>query len=101
MSNTLTAARLKVTVVLNPNELLGIAAPDAAPRAVLRVQLPDRTVTADVAAKSVRKAQAAIREAGADGVAVILQGSLAAGDKIMEAGLSAQPKAPKPPKPGA
>jgi len=54
MSNTLTAARLKVTVVLNPNELLGIAAPDAAPRAVLRVQLPDRTVTADVAAKSLR-----------------------------------------------
>jgi predicted O-methyltransferase YrrM len=52
-------------------------------------------VTADVAAKSLRKAQAAIREAGVDGVAVILQGALAAGDEITEAGLSAQPKAPK------
>jgi predicted O-methyltransferase YrrM len=62
---------------------------------ILRVQLPDRVVTADVAAKSLRKAQAAIREAGVDGVAVILQGALAAGDEITEAGLSAQPKAPK------
>lgn len=96
--DTLTASRLKVTTVHNANELLGIPAPDGTPRVMLRVQLPDRTMTADVAAKSVRKAQAAIRESGADGVAVILQGALAAGDKITDAGLSAQPKAPKPPK---
>ncbi len=94
----LTASRLKVTTILNADELLGIAAPDGAPRVVLRVQLPDRTVTADVAAKSVRKAQAAIREAGADSVAVILQGQLTADDRIADAGLSAQLKAPNPPK---
>jgi hypothetical protein len=94
--NILTASRLKVTIVLSASEMLGISAPDGTPRVVLRVQLPDRTVTVDVAAKSVRKAQAAIRESGADGVALILQGALAAGDKITQAGLSAQPKAPKP-----
>jgi hypothetical protein len=46
----------------------------------------------------VRKAQSAIREAGVDNIAVIIQGALVADDKIMEAGLSAQPKALKPPK---
>ena len=40
---------------------------------------------------------AAIREVGADNTALVLQGRLAAGDVIAEAGLSAQPKA-KPPK---
>jgi hypothetical protein len=86
--NTLTAKKLKVTLVA---ELLTVPAVDGVPRVILGVQLPDRTATADVAAKSVRKAQATIRASGADGVAVILQGAL-------NAGLSAQPKAPKPPK---
>jgi hypothetical protein len=58
----------------------------------LRVRLPDRKRTGDIAAKSFRKAQAAIREAGADNVALILQGCLAEGDVIAEAGLRAQPK---------
>jgi hypothetical protein len=31
----------------------------------LRIRLPDRKLTADIAAKSLRMAQAAIREAGA------------------------------------
>lgn len=97
-SAMLSAARLKVTTVLNASELLGVAAPDGVPRVVLRVQLPDRTVTADVTAKSVRRAHGGIRESGVDGVAIILQGALAAGDRIADAGLSAQPKTPKPTK---
>jgi hypothetical protein len=38
----------------------------------------------------VRKVAATIAEHGVDGVAVIMQGKLAAGDVIIEAGLSAQ-----------
>jgi hypothetical protein len=36
-----------------------------------------------------RKAQTAIRETGADNIALVLQGQLVAGDVIAEAGLSA------------
>jgi hypothetical protein len=107
---TLTASRLKVTVVLNAAELLTVPAPEGKPRISLRIALPGRTVTADIAAKSLRKAQTVIREAGADNVAIVLQGHLAAadnvalvlqghvaaGDVIAEAGLTAQIKAAKP-----
>jgi hypothetical protein len=92
----LTATRLKVTCVLNTAELLAVPAPDGVSRVNLHIQLPDRTVTADIATKSLRKAQVAVRELGADNVALLLQGRLVAGDVIDEAGLSAQPKAPKP-----
>jgi hypothetical protein len=64
-------------------------------RTVLNIRLPDRSVSADLASKSIRKAQAAIDEHGADGVACIIQGKLVAGDRIAEAGLVAQVKAPK------
>ena len=40
--------------------------------------------------KSLRKVAATIAEHGVDGVAVIMQGKLGAGDVIIEAGLSAQ-----------
>ena len=58
----------------------------------LCIRLPDRIVTAEIAAKSLLKAQTAIREAGADNV---LQGRLVAGDRVADAGLSRQPKAAK------
>lgn len=90
---TVNAKRLKVTVVVDPAELAAVSAPDGKPRVKLRIQLPDRRLVADIAAKSIRKAQATISEHGADGVAVILQGVLLGDDSISEAGLSAQPKA--------
>ena len=93
---TLTAARPKVTTTLNSNELLAVPAPEGKPRITLRIRLPDHTVIADIAAKSLRKAQAAIRDAGADNIVLVLQGRLIAGAVIAEAGLSAQPKAAKP-----
>jgi hypothetical protein len=92
----LTASRLKVTVVLNAADLLAVPAPEGKPRVSLRIALPSRTVIADIAAKSLRKIQTAIREAGADNIAVILQGHLIAGDVVAEAGLTAQPKIAKP-----
>jgi hypothetical protein len=72
---SLTAQRLKVSLVLNPDELLTSPLPTA-PRVTLRIRLPDRKLTADIAAKSLCKAQAAIREAGADAIALVLQGCL-------------------------
>jgi hypothetical protein len=90
--STLTAKRLKVTLVLNPDELAAVPVKDGKPRARLRIRLPDRKLTADIATKSLRKAQAAIREAGGDAIALVLQGCLLADDTIAEAGLSAQPK---------
>jgi hypothetical protein len=89
----LTSNKLKCTLVLKSEELLSVPAPDGKPRVVLRIKLPDRMLSADIAAKSLRRAQTTIRELGADGVAVILQGTLVANDVIADAGLPAQPRA--------
>ena len=101
LPSTLTASRLKITVVLNAAEIAAVRAPQTngtdKQRVTLRIRLPDRTITAEIAAKSLRKAQTAIREAGADAILLMLQGQLIAGDRVAEAGLSAQPKTPKPP----
>jgi hypothetical protein len=66
-----------------------------APRAVLVVRLPGHTVTVAVAAKSLRRTVAAIAEHGVDGVVCVVQGRLD-GSAIVEAGIAAMPKAPKP-----
>jgi hypothetical protein len=99
LPGTLTASKLKVTAILNAAELLTITAPEGKQRVTLRVRLPDRTITAEVSAKSLRKAQNAIREAGAAAIVLTLQGYLVASDVIAEAGLSVQPKTVKPPSP--
>ena len=70
---TVTATRLKVALALNAAELNTIKSPKAKPRITLRIRLPDRTITAQIAAKSLRKAQTAICEAGADNIALVLQ----------------------------
>ena len=64
--------------MLNASEMLAINAPEGKPRNVLRIRLPDRTVTADIADKTLRKAQAAIRDVGSDNLALVLQGRLVA-----------------------
>ena len=94
---TLAAARLKVTTTLNATELLAINPTDGKPRVSLRIRLPDRIVTAEIASKSLRKAQTAIHDAEADSIALVLQGRLIAGDVFAQASLSAQPRAAKPP----
>jgi hypothetical protein len=66
---TLTAQRLKVTLVLDADELAAIPVEDGRPRVSLRISLPDRIVAADIAVKSLRKAQATISDAGPEGVA--------------------------------
>ncbi len=94
---TLTTRALKCTVLLDPAELEGLALVDGTPRVQLSIRTADgRTVTAEVVAKAVRKAKAVIAEHGTAGVAALLQGKLSQGDVLAEAGLVAQPKAPKP-----
>ena len=61
---------------------------------MLTIRLPNGTVTADLAAKSVRRAIAMVREHGPEAVAAIVQGRLS-GSQIAEAGLSVQPKGQK------
>ena len=94
LPGTLTAARLKVTNILDAAELNAIKVPRDKLRITLRIRLPDRTITAEIAAKSLCKAPTALREAGADN-ALVLQAELFTGDVIAEAG-SAHPKAAKP-----
>jgi hypothetical protein len=62
-------------------------------RVALRIRLPDRKLSADIAAKSLRKAQAIVHALGGDAIALVLRGCLVEGDVIAEAALSAQPKA--------
>jgi hypothetical protein len=95
LTQILTAKSMKVTVVLDPAEVALLEAPDGKPRVAIAIRLPDRRVSVDLSAKSVRKAIVAIREHGSDNVAAIIQGKLA-GDTIIEAGLVAQAKV-KPP----
>lgn len=66
----LTARSLKCTLVLDPLQVMLIGELQV-PRVLLHIQLADagRTVTAEIAARSVRKALATIAEHGADGVA--------------------------------
>ncbi len=90
----LTAKSLKCTVVLDANEIATVLREPTTPRVVLRIQVAGRTVTADVAAKAVRKARAMIAQHGREGVTVLIQGKLNAGNAIEEAGLVAQPKTP-------
>jgi hypothetical protein len=87
----LNARALKCTVVLDAAEVAQIVAPDGKPRVAIAIRLPDRRVTADLNAKSVRRALATITEHGPDGVSVVVQGKLV-GDIITEAGIMAQPK---------
>jgi hypothetical protein len=95
----LTVRNLKVTVVLQPGEVAAFPEPPpGTPRVTLQMCVSDgRIVTTDIAAKSLRKVKATIAEYGVDAVAVVVQGKLAAGGVIAEAGLVVQPKVPKPP----
>ncbi|HEY2595333.1 MAG TPA: hypothetical protein VGK33_15685 [Chloroflexota bacterium] len=77
--------------MLDPVEVAQLVAPDGKPRVAIDIRLPDRRVSVDLNAKSVRKAVAAIGEHGPDGVSVIVQGKLV-GDSIDDAGIVAQPK---------
>lgn len=97
MKLELQSRALKATVVLDPAALAGVEVPNGLAKVTLSIVAGGRTITADVNAKSLRRCVAAIAENGPDGVAVVLQGKLEANDALAEAGIAAQPKAPKAP----
>ena len=90
----LNSRALKVTAVLDPAEVAALPDPTTA-GTVLRIQVAGRTITVDVAAKALRKAKATIAQHGPSEVAVLVQGKLV-GETVLEAGLVAQVKGPKP-----
>jgi hypothetical protein len=89
------AKKLKVTLVLESASFvqMGVPPDSVPPRTTIAVNVGGRTVTADIATKSVRKAVKQLLEHGAPNVTLILQGTLAANNSIEEAGLVAQAKA--------
>jgi hypothetical protein len=89
-AQALTARALKVTAILDPAAVAALPEP-VGQRVVLHIAAPGQTVSADIASKALRKAKSIIKEHGADGVAVMIQGRLA-GTVITDAGLTAQPK---------
>jgi hypothetical protein len=95
MELKLESRALKVTAVLDPAALAGIEIPNGTSKVTLRIAVGGRTVTAEVNAKSLRRAVTAINAAGPENVAVIIQGKLEANNVLAEAGIAAQPKAQK------
>jgi hypothetical protein len=75
MDLNLTAKALKCTVMLDAAEIGALPEPTTS-RVVLRVRVAGRTVKADVAAKAVRKARATVAQHGAEGVVVLIQGTV-------------------------
>jgi hypothetical protein len=75
---------------------LGVPQDNAPPRTDLVVTLDGRTLHADLATKSVRKAVRTLLEHGEQNVALIIQGALAADNRVEEAGITAQVKVQSP-----
>jgi hypothetical protein len=93
--DVLTARSVQLKVPLDPAEVLGLAVSEKQQRIKLTVAYVGGLLRADVAAKSLRKAQSAIRESGVESTFVMLQGKLRGVD-ILECGLVAQAKASPP-----
>jgi hypothetical protein len=89
-----TAKGMKVTTILDATPFVGLVVPPGQPRAKIRIAIGDAVFTAEVAAKSLRRAVAIIGEHGPDGVALLLQGRLE-GAEIMECGIVANVRAAK------
>jgi hypothetical protein len=91
---TVTARALKVTVPLDAAEVRALPASDET-RSQLAITCEGKIYAADIATKSLRKAKATIAASGAENVFAMVQGKLR-GNEIVECGLVAQVKAPKP-----
>ncbi len=85
---------IKVTVVLDPQALQ--PAPAGADVVLEVAAKGGIRARARVNPKSYRKALDAIQEHGPDNIAIILQGRMVRPGEIVDAGIAAQPKPPKP-----
>jgi hypothetical protein len=97
LTNISTSARkLKITVVIDSDPFVktGVPPDNAPSRTAINVNVGGRTISADIATKSIRKAVKALLEHGQQNVALILQGELNAKDQVESAGIVAQVKQP-------
>ena len=69
--------------------------PNGQAKFAVKIRVAGRTLTADLNAKSLRRAVTAVNAAEPGTIAVVIQGRLE-GDSILEAGIVAQAKTPKP-----
>jgi hypothetical protein len=86
---------LKIIVPSEPTEIASLVTPEGQSRTELQIKVGGRSVFANIATKSLRKAIATIRETGTGGCVVLLQGKLGPNDVVQECGLMAQVKAVK------
>jgi hypothetical protein len=95
MELRLESRALKASVVLDPAVLAEVVVPNGLAKVTLHVAVPEKTIIAEVNAKTLRRTIATIIAAGPDAVAVVLQGRLESGNVLAEAGIAAQLKTPK------
>jgi hypothetical protein len=92
-NRTVVARAVKVMIPLQPATVAALSAPESGPsRIKLTVTFDGGALRAEVAAKSVRKAQRVLAENGLEAVFCMLQGKLAPKNEIVECGLVAQVK---------
>jgi hypothetical protein len=96
----LQAKAFKITAVIEAEAIASLNIPNAQPRLPLRIATASRTFRVELAAKSLRKVQAALAAAGPDGLTIIVQGRLE-GEHLLDAGIAAQPRTPKAVQEGA
>ena len=92
---TLSARALKITIPLDAMEVRTLPDPGGQARCLLAITCDGKVYTADIATKSLRKARATIAANGAENVFAMVQGKLK-GNEIVDCGLVAQVKTPKP-----
>ena len=101
---TTSGRRMKATMLLDPTPFAAMqhVVDSTPPWTVLTVELAGRTIQANIATRSLRRAVAAIRDHGADGLALTLQGDdLTGSGALEEAHLAVQPKAKPAEQPAA
>jgi hypothetical protein len=86
---------LKISVVVDSAPFLkaGIPPDNAPQRTTITVVVAGRTVTADIATKTIRKVVRGLQEHGPENVVLVLQGALAMNNHLEEASIVAQVKA--------
>ena len=88
-SHAIMVKAVKVTVPLSPESVLTLAAREGQQRVKFVVNFDGGSLSVDIAAKALRRAQKAISENGGENTFCMIQGRLK-GTEIMEAGLVAQ-----------
>jgi hypothetical protein len=92
---TVTARALKVTIPLDAMEVRTLPDPGGQARCQLAIACDGKIYTADIASKSLRKAKSTIAASGVENTFAMIQGKLK-GNEIVDCGLVAQVKTPKP-----